>query len=220
MRQIIIDTETTGLNPDDGHKIIEIGCVEIIDRKITENIFHTYILPNRVIDDDAIKVHGITNEFLKDKPVFDKIADDFLNYISNSPLVIHNAPFDIAFLKSELSQSGRSTDSIDPKNRKIHDTLKMARTISPGKRNTLDALCERYNVDNSNRDLHGALLDARLLADVYLKMTMGQTDIANLASGVKISKQNINISSSRHAKVITTSDEDNNAHDDYFKTAN
>tara|TARA_B100000287_G_scaffold421463_1_gene462193 strand:- start:632 stop:1294 length:663 start_codon:yes stop_codon:yes gene_type:complete len=220
MRQIVLDTETTGLNPEEGHKIIEIGCVEIIDRKITENIFHSYIKPNRVIGDDAIKIHGITNEFLKDKPIFGNIVDDFLFYLSDSPLIIHNAPFDIAFLKSELFNLQKDKSLIDAENRKIYDTLKMSREMSPGKRNTLDALCERYNVDNSNRDLHGALLDARLLAEVYLKMTMGQTDISGLVSNQKINQDSIDVNSSRNIKIVKSSEEENNEHEDYFKKIN
>ena len=165
MRYIILDTETTGLDPDDGHKIIEIGCIEILNRNISNNTFHKYINPNREIDVEASKIHGLTNSFLKDKPVFEEIYPELREYISNSPIIIHNAPFDIGFLQKEHSMTNVSDDFLD---NEIIDSLKLARKISPGKKNTLDALCERYCVDNSDRALHGALLDAKLLAFVYL----------------------------------------------------
>ncbi len=176
MRQIILDTETTGLEPTQGHKIIEIGCVEMIDRKLTGNHYHVYINPHREIDDGAIEVHGITNEFLQDKPLFKDIVDDFLEYVKDSELVIHNAPFDIGFLNSELKQlakpPGVMSDFCS-----VLDTLVLARQMHPGQKNSLDALCKRYFIDNSHRDLHGALLDSEILAEVYLGMTGGQTDL-------------------------------------------
>ncbi len=174
MRQIVLDTETTGLEVSQGHRIIEIGCVELINRRLTGNHFHQYINPQREVDQGAIEVHGITNDFLEDKPLFEQVAADFVEYIAGAELVIHNAPFDIGFLDAELRR-------LDPQSRdiasmcKVVDTLVMARGKHPGQRNNLDALCQRYEVDNSQRDLHGALLDAEILADVYLAMTGGQT---------------------------------------------
>lgn len=175
MRQIVLDTETTGLEPSQGHRIIEIGCVEIIDRKLTGRHFHEYIRPDREIDEEAIEVHGITNEFLADKPEFSQIADDFLAFVDGAELVIHNAPFDIGFIDAELSRLGRGS-ILD--HCSVLDTLVLAREKHPGQRNSLDALCKRYGVDNSQRDLHGALLDSEILADVYLLMTGGQTALS------------------------------------------
>jgi len=174
MRQIVLDTETTGLEVSRGHRIIEIGCVELIDRKLTGKHYHQYINPQRDIDQGAIEVHGITAESLADKPPFAQIAREFYDFVDGAELIIHNAPFDIGFLDAEL-------DKLDSGYRelgdvcKIIDTLLMARAKHPGQRNSLDALCTRYMVDNSQRDLHGALLDAEILADVYLTMTGGQT---------------------------------------------
>jgi len=173
MRQIVLDTETTGLEPSQGHKIIEIGCVELVDRKLTGIHYHQYINPQREIDQGAIEVHGITNDFLADKPLFDTVAAEFLEFLAGTELIIHNAPFDLGFLNSELqrlpSAGGKIEDACA-----VIDTLVMARAKHPGQRNSLDALCQRYEVDNSQRDLHGALLDAEILADVYLAMTGGQ----------------------------------------------
>jgi DNA polymerase III subunit epsilon len=176
MRQVVLDTETTGLNPADGHRIIEIGCVEILDRRITGNRFHVYLNPDREIDAGAIEVHGLDNRFLSDKPRFPDIAADFLEYVKGAELVIHNAPFDVGFINSELrltEQEGEITDYCG-----VLDTLAFARKKHPGQRNGLDALCKRYDVDNSHRDLHGALLDAEILAEVYLAMTGGQFSLA------------------------------------------
>lgn len=181
MRQIVLDTETTGLEPSQGHKIIEIGCVELVNRKLTGRHYHQYIKPNRDIDEEAIGVHGITNEFLHDKPVFAEIVADFLSFIGDSQLVIHNAPFDIGFIDHELKLLGHPMGSVTT-SCKVLDTLQLARNKHPGQKNNLDALCKRYMVDNSQRDLHGALLDAEILADVYLLMTGGQTKLA-LGSG-------------------------------------
>ncbi len=176
MRQIILDTETTGLEPTQGHKIIEIGCVEMIDRKLTGNHYHVYINPQREIDDGAIEVHGITNEFLQDKPLFKDIVDEFLDYVKDSELVIHNAPFDIGFLNHELKQLAKPLGTMSDFC-SVLDTLVLARQMHPGQKNSLDALCKRYFIDNSHRDLHGALLDSEILAEVYLGMTGGQTDL-------------------------------------------
>jgi DNA polymerase III subunit epsilon len=176
MRQIVLDTETTGLEPKEGHRIIEIGCVEVIDRRLTRNNFHQYLQPDREIDAGAVEVHGITNEFLCDKPRFGEIAEDFLRYIADAELIIHNAAFDVGFLDSELAQWRADTPRIAGLCR-VTDTLAMARNLHPGQRNSLDALCKRYAVDNSRRELHGALLDAEILADVYLAMTGGQVSL-------------------------------------------
>jgi DNA polymerase-3 subunit epsilon len=175
MRQIVLDTETTGLDPEQGHRIIEIGCVEMVERRLTGNVFHVYLQPDRAIDAAAVEVHGITNEFLADKPRFGDIAGDLMEYLAGAELVIHNAPFDVGFLDAELRrvpELGLIADHCS-----VLDTLVMARRKHPGQRNTLDALCGRYQVDNSRRDKHGALLDAEILAEVYLAMTGGQVSL-------------------------------------------
>lgn len=181
MRQIVLDTETTGLEPKQGHRIIEIGCVEIVNRKLTENTYHQYIQPDREIDEGAFEVHGISTEFLSDKPRFGDIAEDFMKFINGAELVIHNAPFDIGFLDNELAMLdpvwGKVSDHCQ-----ITDSLVMARKKHPGQKNNLDILCKRYEVNNARRELHGALLDAELLAEVYLRMTGGQETLA-LGSG-------------------------------------
>lgn len=177
MRQVVLDTETTGLEPEQGHRIIEIGCVEMVNRKLTGRHYHQYIKPMREIDEGAIEVHGITSDFLQDKPLFAQIADDFLEFIGDAELVIHNAPFDVGFLDHELKLLNRRLAPIADRCR-VLDTLVYARRKHPGQKNNLDALCKRYCVDNSQRDLHGALLDAEILADVYLVMTGGQTNLA------------------------------------------
>jgi DNA polymerase-3 subunit epsilon len=174
-RQIILDTETTGLDPAQGHRVIEIGGIEIVDRRQTGNHFHRYINPERDIEEGALQVHGIRREFLDDKPKFGDIAREFLDYVSGAELVIHNAPFDVAFLNAELRLlKMRPITTYCPS---VLDTLKQARELHPGKRNSLDALCERYQIDNAGRTLHGALLDAQLLAEVYLAMTRGQDSL-------------------------------------------
>ena len=172
MRQIVLDTETTGLSAENGDRIIEIGCVELLGRKITGNHFHHYLNPQRDSHEDALKVHGISNEFLRDKPEFEVIASDFLSFISGAEIIIHNASFDIGFLNKELERLnlGRLTDHVAG----VTDTLSMAKEMFPGKRNSLDALCDRLGVNNAARTLHGALLDAELLADVYICLTRGQ----------------------------------------------
>jgi DNA polymerase-3 subunit epsilon len=176
VRQIVLDTETTGLEPSEGHRIIEIGCVELVDRRLTRKNFHQYLQPDREIDPGAVQVHGITDAFLRDKPRFADVAEDFLGYIRGAELIIHNAPFDLGFLDHELglwqADGCRVTDLCT-----VTDTLAMARALHPGQRNSLDALCKRYDVDNSQRNLHGALLDAEILADVYLAMTGGQVSL-------------------------------------------
>lgn len=176
MRQIVLDTETTGLEPTQGHRIIEIGCVELVNRRMTDNRFHIYLNPDREIDQGAIDVHGITNEFLADKPRFEEIVDDFLNFIRGAELVIHNAPFDVAFINHELGKLQHNQKVEDDCS--VLDTLVLARKMHPGQKNSLDALCKRYEIDNSQRELHGALLDAEILADVYLAMTGGQTRLS------------------------------------------
>ena len=172
MRQIVLDTETTGLSADAGDRIIEIGCVELLNRKLTGNNLHFYLNPERDSHEDALKVHGISNEFLRDKPKFAAIADELLDYLRDAELIIHNAPFDISFLNKELERIGRAP--LKTFIGEVTDSLVMAKEMFPGKRNGLDALCDRLGVDNSGRTLHGALLDAELLADVYINMTRGQ----------------------------------------------
>lgn len=175
-RQIVLDTETTGLDPNQGHRIIEIGGVEVINRKLTGRHFHQYINPEREIDEGAQQVHGISLESLADKPVFAEIADDFLDFVTGAELVIHNAPFDMGFLNKELSLLTPPRDNLEGLCQ-VLDSLVMARQMHPGQRNSLDALCKRYFIDNSQRELHGALLDAELLAEVYLIMTGGQVGL-------------------------------------------
>jgi DNA polymerase-3 subunit epsilon len=176
MRQIILDTETTGLEVEQGHRIIEIGALEMVDRKLTGREFHTYLNPQREIEQGALEVHGITAEFLEDKPLFADVAEDLLQFIGESELIIHNAPFDLGFIDYELSLMG-GEHPVLAETAPVLDTLELARDLHPGQRNNLDALCKRYEVDNSSRTLHGALLDAAILADVYLAMTGGQTDL-------------------------------------------
>ena len=177
MRQIVLDTETTGLEVSQGHRIIEIGCVELHNRRLTGRHFHHYINPQRDVDAAAIEVHGITDAFLADKPVFARVARGFVDFVSGAELIIHNAPFDVGFLDAELKRHDSSAAPLGDLCAVI-DTLVMARARHPGQRNTLDALCGRYEIDNSGRDLHGALLDAQILADVYLAMSGGQTSLA------------------------------------------
>jgi DNA polymerase-3 subunit epsilon len=189
MRQVVLDTETTGLDPEAGHRVIEIGCVELINRRVTERVYHRYFTPERDIDEGALEVHGITNEFLRDKPRFGDVAAEFLEYIRGAEVVIHNAPFDVAFLDAELRRLGPEWGTFT-NHATVLDTLTLARELHPGQRNSLDALCKRYEVDNSGRKFHGALLDAGILADVYLAMTGGQAtlglDEAPRRSGVDV----------------------------------
>lgn len=175
MRQIVLDTETTGLSAEGGDRIIEIGCVELVGRKLTGSTKHFYLNPGRDSHEDALKVHGISNDFLKDKPRFSAVADELLDYLQDAEVIIHNAPFDVSFLNKELELIGR--DPLVNWVAKITDSLMMAKEIFPGKRNSLNALCDRLEVDNSGRTLHGALLDAELLADVYINLTRGQNSL-------------------------------------------
>jgi len=175
-RQVVLDTETTGLNPKEGHRVIEIGCVELINRRLTDRKFHMYINPERHIDDGAIEVHGISNEFLQDKPLFKEVVDDFVDFIRGAELIIHNAPFDVGFIDNEFRLVNSAVQHVNDICT-VFDSLVYARKKHPGQRNSLDALCKRYGIDNSHRDLHGALLDAEILSDVYLLMSGGQISL-------------------------------------------
>jgi DNA polymerase III subunit epsilon len=198
MRQVVLDTETTGLEPSQGHRIIEIGCIELINRRLTGNRYHQYVQPERDIDDAAVEIHGITDEFLADKPRFIDIAEDFLGFIKGAELIIHNAPFDVGFINRELQLLGENFGQlIDYCS--VLDTLDQARKFHPGQRNNLDALCKRYGIDNSQRELHGALLDAEILADVYLAMTGGQVSLS--LEGIR------DVDSSKNAKISRISDD-------------
>lgn len=194
-RQIVLDTETTGMNQEGphflGHRIIEIGAVELINRRPTGNNFHIYIKPDRLVDPEAFNVHGISDEFLFDKPTFAEVVDEFIEYIRGSELIIHNAPFDVGFIDYELKSIGKSlkTEQIC----QVTDSLSMARQRYPGKRNSLDALCTRLEIDNSKRSLHGALLDSEILADVFLKMTGGQTALDFLSEEDESSYRRLDI---------------------------
>ena len=183
MRSVVLDTETTGMPVTDGHRIIEIGCVELEGRRLTGRHFHVYLQPDREIDEGAVAVHGITSEFLADKQRFRDVADEFFEFINGAQLIIHNAAFDIGFINNEFALLGQSERAEVADYCGVLDTLRMARERHPGQRNSLDALCKRYGVDNSGRDLHGALLDAEILADVYLTMTGGQTHLSLAGEG-------------------------------------
>lgn len=176
MRQIILDTETTGLDVKSGHRIIEIGCIEVINRKVSGQNFHTYLNPDRKVDEGAFEVHGLSNDFLSNQPFFSDIVSEFLDFVKNTELVIHNASFDLSFINVEMSRLNILPNGIQ-EICTILDTLKLARDLHPGQRNSLDALCKRYSIDSSRRELHGALLDAEILAEVYLAMTGGQDDL-------------------------------------------
>jgi DNA polymerase-3 subunit epsilon len=215
-RQIVLDTETTGLEPSQGHKIIEIGCVEMINRRLTGNNYHQYLQPDREIDEGAQAVHGISNEFLSDKPRFVDIVKDFIEYLDGAELIIHNAPFDVGFINHELKLAGAEYGSVSTYCSVI-DTLVMARKMRPGKKNNLDILCKEYDVNNAHRELHGALLDAELLSEVYLRMTGGQSalsldsdDVVSTRSGVSTAKK---LSTDRKPiNVIRASEEEVQAH--------
>lgn len=220
MRQIVLDTETTGLDPAQGHRIIEIGAIEIVDRRITARRFHQYLQPDRAIDEGALEVHGITDAFLADKPRFGDIADDFLEFIRDAQVIIHNAPFDVGFMDCELALLGK------PYRRfcdycAVLDTLALARQLHPGQRNSLDALCKRYEVDNSQRELHGALLDAEILSDVYLAMTGGQAtlslDSGQAAAGVPQSGLRRLRADRARLPVIAATAEEQAAHNQYLE---
>lgn len=222
-RQIVLDTETTGLEPTQGHRIIEIGCVELINRRKTDNTFHQYLNPEREIEDGAYNVHGISNDFLSDKPLFKDIAQDFIEFIRDAELIIHNAPFDIAFLNSELKSLGKKWGEIDDICT-VTDTLKIARDLHPGQKNSLDALCSRYNVDNSSRNLHGALLDAQILLDVYLAMTGGQSSLLLDEDEIRIDSSgnsNIRLDTAQSSlPVIYANDDELSAHNKRLEDIN
>lgn len=215
MRQIFLDTETTGLYPEHGHRIIEIAAVEMIQRRPTNNHFHVYLNPEREIDPAAQEVHGITLEFLQDKPLFEAIADDFVTFIKDAEIIIHNAPFDVGFLNMELERVG--LQSVATMCEKITDTLKMAKDARPGQRNNLDALCKFYGIDNSKRTLHGALLDAELLAEVYMAMTRGQESlIMDLGHQDVAVNHVIKTENQAPLKVLLPSEEEQIAHEAYL----
>ena len=176
VRQVVLDTETTGLEPGRGHRIIEIGCIEMKDRRNTGRVLHYYINPEREIEDDAIEIHGLTADQLEGEPVFEDVADPLIDFIRDSEVIIHNAPFDVAFINAELSRLGDEWGRLEDYC-SVTDTLEMARELHPGQRNSLDALCQRYGIDNSHRSLHGALLDAEILLDVFLALTGGQSSL-------------------------------------------
>ncbi len=210
-RQIILDTETTGLDFKIGHRIIEIGCVEIINRKFTGNEYHTYINPDRESDEGALRVHGLTTEFLSDKPRFSEIYEDFISFIKDSELLIHNAEFDIGFLDNEIKLVSKNLNPVEKEVVKITDTLQIAREKHPGQRNSLDALVNRYEINGYDRELHGALLDSKILGDVYLSMTGGQSALdftANDSQKTNVEEVKENTSSRKKLKVVKVSAKD------------
>jgi DNA polymerase-3 subunit epsilon len=215
MRQIFLDTETTGLYAAQGHRIIEIAAVEMINRRSTNNHFHVYLNPEREIDPGAQEVHGITLEFLQDKPLFQSIAQEFLAFIQDAELVIHNAPFDVGFLNVELGRLG--LPSVESVSRKITDTLKMAKESRPGQRNNLDALCRFYGIDNSKRTLHGALLDAELLADVYMAMTRGQDSLMMELDQVSVTTHVVQVQNVQPLIVLMADEAEALAHQQYLQ---
>ena len=212
MRQIFLDTETTGLDPNQGHRIIEIAAVEIINRQFSKNHYHTYLNPERDIDPAAQEVHGITLDFLQDKPLFKDIASDFLDFIKDSEVVIHNAPFDVGFLNMELGKI--SFDKLEKYSVQIVDSLALAKDIRPGQRNNLDALCKAFDIDNTSRSFHGALLDAQLLSDVYLAMTRGQ-EVFSIDFTKNIDISNIEDVNQERLIVVTANEDELKAHDKY-----
>ncbi len=216
MKQIVLDTETTGLDYKSGHKLIEIACVEIENRKFTGNEFHSYLNPERSIDPGAVKIHGLSRDFLSDKPRFSEIYTELLDFIKDSELLIHNAEFDLGFLNNELQQN-KVNQKIEDHVENIIDTLLMARQMHPGQRNSLDVLTDRYNIQGYDRSYHGALIDSKILGEVYLSMTGGQTDL-NLSPG--FTKKTINetkVSLSTSLIKISASDEENLSHQNYLK---
>ena len=216
MRQIFLDTETTGLYPDQGHRIIEVAAVEIFNRRPTQRHFHLYINPEREIDAGAQEVHGISLEFLQDKPLFAHIAEDFIEFVRGGELIIHNAPFDMGFLNMELARLG--LDKLETYVSGIVDTLKMAKEMRPGQRNNLDALCRHFGIDNSQRTLHGALLDAELLAEVYIAMTRGQESLLmELSSPAEQTSQTALAVDVSVIKLLSASDEELAAHQQYIE---
>lgn len=217
MRQIILDTETTGLDPKQGHRVIEIGALEMINRKITDRSFHVYLNPEREIEEGALAVHGISNQFLADKPLFSSVSEDFFEFISGAELVIHNAPFDLAFINHEFKLCRPKFQKIE-KHCTVVDTLVLARKMHPGQKNNLDALCKRYHVDHSKRDFHGALLDAELLARVYLLMTGGQGSLfqeVETAAVREVAKA-ASLGRQRHLIVKKASVEEETAHQKFL----
>jgi len=215
MRQIFLDTETTGLDPNQGHRVIEIAAVEMNNRQLTTNHYHTYLNPERNIDPAAQEVHGISLDFLQDKPIFKDIATEFLNFIKDSEIIIHNAPFDVGFLNMELGKI--SFDKLEMQSVSIFDSLKLAKEIRPGQRNNLDALCRSYNIDNTSRSFHGALLDAQLLGDVYIAMTRGQEAFSiDFAQ----SPHNINLEDVNQTSLVVTRPNNNELqeHNDYISS--
>ena len=217
-KSVVLDTETTGISPKQGHRIIEIGCVELIDRQLTGEQFQIYLQPDRAIDAGAQRVHGISEAFLKDKPRFAEIAEQFLDFIKGAELIIHNAPFDLGFLDAEFYRLDKSFGAVGDKYEVI-DTLKMARDIHPGVKNNLDALCKRYHVDNSNRELHGALLDAQILSEVYLGMTGGQSNL-DFANPKNVAKIDTESTTTLHSQVhqVTLDKEALCRHEAYLAT--
>ena len=218
MRQIVLDTETTGLSADSGDRIIEIGCVELVARKLTGNNRHYYLNPGRDSHEDALKVHGISNEFLRDKPRFEAVADELLDYLQGTEIIIHNAAFDVSFLNKELELTGRPAFRTFVAT--ITDTLAMAKELYPGKRNSLDALCDRLGVDNSSRTLHGALLDAELLADVYINLTRGQDPLLSLDEASESSSGPVVASVDLRSivlQVLQANDQELSAHEEILK---
>jgi DNA polymerase III subunit epsilon len=217
VRQIFLDTETTGLYPAQGHRIIEIAAVEMINRRPTNNHFHVYLNPEREIDPAAQEVHGITLEFLQDKPLFDAVVQEFLTFIADTELIIHNAPFDVGFLNSELGRIG--LQPIETCCAKITDTLKMAKDSRPGQRNNLNALCSHFGIDNSKRTLHGALLDAELLAEVYMAMTRGQDSLMmDLTQTPQAKMQQMTAKSELKLTILKASDDELAEHEAYIKS--
>jgi DNA polymerase-3 subunit epsilon len=221
LRQIILDTETTGLDPKSGHRIIEIGCIELINRKFTGEQFHVYLNPDRDSDEAALEVHGLTTEFLSDKPRFKDIYKDFLDFIEQSELLIHNAEFDVKFLDHEIKLLSKELPKIAECVFKITDTLQIAREKHPGQRNSLDALVKRYEVSGYDRELHGALLDSQILGDVYLSMTGGQSALDFNEENINSSDDKDEISSVEHSslklKLIELSEEDEKNHKEYLQ---
>ena len=219
-RQIILDTETTGLDRKSGHRIIEIGCVEIINRKYTGNEFHVYLNPERDSDPGALEVHGLTTEFLSDKPKFEEIYEDFINFVKDSELLIHNAEFDIGFLNHEIKLMSKKLNTVDKHVSAITDTLQIAREKHPGQRNSLDALVNRYEVGGYDRELHGALLDSKILGDVYLAMTGGQSTLDFTTQNEDLEQTNQTTSSNDtdlNLKVVNLTKEEDQLHLDYLE---
>ena len=219
-RQIILDTETTGLDPKSGHRVIEIGCIELVNRKFTGEQYHIYLNPDRDSDEAALEVHGLTSEFLSDKPRFKDIYEEFLKFISGSELLIHNAEFDINFLDHEIKLLSKQLPTVSDSVTKITDTLQIAREKHPGQRNSLDALVKRYEIGGYDRELHGALLDSQILGDVYLSMTGGQSDLDFSVSATeqeeKENSSSNQLNSELNLKVIELTEEENKSHKEYL----